>query len=181
MKSFPSLVVALLIAAVLPSPVAAQADDPDHVYVLPYHIPEDDTGNRILYLDAEQHLVLGARWGACTYGLVRAWTQTAEVYYEIEGSPLLQDGQRSKDYWGKPIHWFAGANTYCVSQPGEFDEYWTAYWQYDIGPLSQGTHQFFFRYSMPHPFHAGESYDSIPGVDNAAGWIMEVPFTVVVE
>ena len=173
--------IVLLLAASLPSIASAQTPDPEHVYVLPYFIPEDEAGNRVLFLTPQQHLVLGARWGACTYGLVRAWTQTSEVYYEVDGSPLLPSSSHSKGYWGQPIHIYTEGDTDCISQPGDVDEYWVAYWEYDFGTLEEGRHQFFFRYSMPHSFHSGEDTDDQPGPDKMTGWTMEITFWVEVD
>ena len=174
----------LLVAAVLSviatasfnSPAQAQFTEVDEVYIVPYLIPLDANGERIVTVKANQHVVLGARWGACTPGLALAFAQGAVVYYEIDGMPLPSSSIEDRGYWDWPVPVVSDQGNSCMNKT---DTGWFVFWRYDYGAMPIGVHSGYLHYSRHQQFIDGGDYDQDgrPDKHTIDG---EVLFTIVV-
>jgi hypothetical protein len=170
------LPLVLLAAAAYTAP-SAHAQDNEEIYIIAYRIPQDENGDRIVTVNGDQSIVLGARWGACTRGLAQAWTNDANVYYEIDGIPLLATPRDSRPFWQRPEPYPFGNPARCIPHT---DTIWMVYWRYPLGTLSPGIHEGYMRYWADHQIVDGGDYDGDGAVDHLEGVFADVPFTIVV-
>lgn len=173
-----SLAAAIITTATALSPALAQSTQDNEVFIIPYLIPEVN-GQRIVYVSPDAHVVLGARWGACTPGLARSWIGSANVYYEIDGEPLpLSHHQR--EYWTSPQVLDTGQPEKCILPT---EAIWVVYWRYEYGTMDPepGEYDVFFHYWGDRPVVDGGDWDEDGKMDVFRDVNIEVEFTIVVQ
>jgi hypothetical protein len=108
------LILVLAIAISLGPPAFAQDDE--SILIYPPRIPVDENGDRVVEVLPSQVILLGARWGACSRGLAKAFSQTADVSYEIDGQPIFMSLKESRQYWShSPFPILEPEETACVN------------------------------------------------------------------
>lgn len=182
MRKATTLFMVLAIAILTVAPVFALGED---VLIYPYRIPIDENGERIVTVQADQNILLGAGWGACTYGLVLAWTKTANVLYTVDDISLVTLKESRKLWYLEEITQPSSTEVYCVNnvklnEEGEYTGMW-AYWVYELGPLPPGDHLATLMYWNDKVPIDGGDYDEDGKPDNFKGWSSNIDFIIRVE
>jgi hypothetical protein len=170
------LPVALLTTIAFYSTAFGQAEEGDEVYIIPWQIPQDENGNRVVTVREDQTVILGARWGACTRGLAQAWSRNANVHYQIDGNPLLASTRDGRAYWTRPQA-VARGETGCVNGSSIIR---FVFWRYEYGTMAPGPHEVYIHYWIGHQLVDGGDWDGDGRVDHYPDWGLEVPFTIIV-
>ena len=156
-----------------------RAEDTGEAYIIPWKIPFDESGNRVITVNQNQPVVLGARWGTCTRGLGQAWPNHANLYYEIDGSPLLPDVRDGRAFWTAPEPSPLWDPTPCIPHT---DTVWGIFWRYPIGTLTLGSHEGYLRLWIDHQVvDGGDFVDGDGLIDHYRGVLFEGTFTIVVK
>ena len=149
----------------------AQGDDiGERVMVYPWEIWEGE-----ITVSTDDTVVLGARWGACTKGLAKAWTKTSYINYVINGEPLFSSQKKALQYWGEPVQSTAPWQEFCVSAS---EGIWIVSWEYELGRLDEGTYVVGFEMGTEHPFHDGTDFDG-DGEPDVQIYSFPFEFTIV--
>ncbi len=175
MKKTFVLILALVIAISLVTPAFAQ--DEESILIYPWWIPVDENGERVVQVSPNQVILLGARWGACSRGLAKAWAKTADVTYEIDGQPIIMSLDESRQYWSQspepefnPEGWSA-----CLNNT---DTGWWVDWEYELGSLEPGDYPAHFDYWNDHLHLDGGDYDGDGKPDIIRDWGISIDFII---
>jgi hypothetical protein len=110
----------------------------------------------IVQVNTSDDVYFSVRWGACTKGLVTAWSKRAYVVYTIDGDPVTSSKKETRSYWSKPLplddHW---GIPFCINNS---DVIWMAYWDYPVD-LPVGLYDVTFEYGIDPPFSDGIDMD----------------------
>jgi hypothetical protein len=137
--------IAMLLIMAL-APITAFAQSENQVVIFPGFQDE-------VTVTTEDELVLGIGWGACTPGLVQAWTGVADYYWSMDGDLILSP-KEAKAYWG-PVE-SRGPNPYCLIGAGNL---WASSWRYSIGSLPVGDYEINLTYGPNHKMTDGADSD----------------------
>lgn len=154
---------------------SAHAQEETSVFIIPWQIPEDEFGNRIVEVTADQTILLGARWGACNKGLTQAWAKTATIMYSVDGQDLFASEKESRQYWHAPVVHPNGDPSRCIPHT---ETVWMTYWQYEFGPLEAGDHMAHVSYWNHGVPVDGGDYDGAGGPDKFKDFSMGVDFII---
>jgi len=149
--------VTILILTITPTLVSAQSGN--QVFIYPYIGEYTAT--------TEDELILHIGWGACAPGLVKAWINTADYHWYIDGRPVLSANE-AQGYWG-PIE-SRGPNESCLIGSGNL---WVSLWDYSIGSLPVGDHVISLIYGTDHKMVDGGDYDGDGHFDFVGYWELE--------
>ena len=149
----------------------AQGEDiGERVTIYPWEIWEGE-----ITVSTDDTVVLGARWGACTKGLAKAWTKTSYINYVINGEPLFSSQRKALQYWGEPVQSTAPWQEFCVSAS---EGIWVVSWEYELDRLNEGTYVVGFEMGTEHPFHDGTDFDG-DGEPDVQIYSFPFEFTIV--
>jgi len=170
------IIVAIITLGLFLAPITAvQAQTNGEIeYILLWHA--DDT----VHIDAGNTIVLRHRWGACTYGLVKAYLTSVHIELSIDSGPIYAaDGK--DQYWGPIVfHEFEDpTQQYCIA--GSKIGGWIAYWDVPLDILEPGEYEVYFHHWMDHPVHDGGDYDQDGHIDIPDVYTRERTITIVVE
>jgi hypothetical protein len=169
MKKLIAVVIVLSLAIALITTASAQTGN--QVLLKPTIVPHEIT------VTSEDELILHTGWGACTYGLVKAWINASNYYWYLDDESILP-AEDVNNYWGPitgPIE-PEGPST-CIAGPGTG---WVSYWTYSIGSLPVGTYEVKLTIDTDHKFLDGGDYDGDGKIDFFVdGWNASVIVHVV--
>jgi hypothetical protein len=148
------VIATILILVIVPTTVFAQSGS----QVLVYPLLDE------INATTEDELILHIGWGACTPGLVKAWTNAAYYQWYIDDSPILT-ADEAQDYWG-PIE-SRGPNENCLIGDGDL---WVSLWDYSIGSLPAGDYVISLIYGTNHKMIDGGDYDGDGHFDFLGYW-----------
>lgn len=155
MKKILSLFLVLCLMSLTVISSIAKAETTEEVVIIPYFIPPDEEGNRIVTITQNQFVILGVNWGACTKGLAQVWAKTAEVQVE-SGGQLLFPTITSSQYWSFPVVYESDISV-CVMHT---ESAWRVQWRYPLGLLTIGDHVYHMDYWNDIIHFDGADYNS---------------------
>jgi len=117
--------LACLVLSLAFSSALAQPDN-DPVYIIPYLSEEH------VYVNPNQDIILGARWGACRPGLVQASLPVIHLDWEINGVTLFDPQHDVAQYWGAIEQDYSFDTSLCKMKT---EAIWLSYWRYELGQL----------------------------------------------
>jgi len=157
MKKF-ALLFALLLVLVIVSvasaeshpPICPPACDGEQVMIYPWRGDE-------VTIYSDQFVTLGARWGACKSGLVKAFMRSAVLDWEVDAAKRRVEWPESREEWSEP--WAdssASAIDLCVMNT---DAIWLTYFDWPLGTLEPGDHTVYLRYGLRFSLIDGIDFD----------------------
>ena len=158
----------LCLACALASTSALAQSEDDSVLILPWKQDE-------ITVSADQELILGWEWIACTPGLVQAYLTAVHPQWSLDDEPILSDEEASQ-YWG-PIE-SRGEGDGCLVGRGTT---WGSSWRYSIGTLAPGVYEIRLLHWLDHPVIDGGDWDGDGKIDRWAGPMSDDTVTVYVE
>jgi hypothetical protein len=131
-----------------------------------------------VYVDANDYIVLGHGWGACTRGFIQAYLSAVHTEVTINGE-LVSAADGKDQHWG-PIT--KAPDAYWVSSciAGNQNTSSVVNWRYPLGTLTPGEHVVHFRYWFDHPILDGGDWDGDGHLDRWGGTFLDRTFTIIV-
>ena len=171
MKKVITVVLLVFFAAIVIYATALAQPDGDLVVIMPYESPP------VIEIHSNQEVILGANWGACTYGLARAAPSSARLGWTVDGDPLFSSQKEVKQYWGLPFPEDLGT-TSCIAGDGMY--MWWRHWRYSIGKLDPGVYEIRLHYWLARSTVDGADYDNDGRPDIFVGTLVDIPVSVLV-
>ena len=168
MKKFLLATLTLVLLMTPLSAVQAQEEsDPRYIHLI--------FSSDIVYVNADDYLVLRHGWSANTRGLVVAFLTSINTELDIGSEPTyFADGK--DQYWGE-IEYNEGDGDQHGNKAGG----WSVNWYYPLGNLEPGEYEVAFRYWMDHPVTDGNDNDGDGHPDKPGVYNLERTFTIIVE
>ena len=168
------ILVALITLGLLLAPISAVQAQTNSEVRINLNFADD-----VVYVNADDYIVLFHGWGACTPGLIRSYLSA--VHTELYIDDVLVSTADGKDqYWG-PITkvqdaWFT---PYCIA--GNQNTFSLIYWEYPLGTLTLGEYEVDFYYRLDHRVIDGADSDGDGRLDSWIGPFRDKIFTIIVE